>query len=44
MDFVERIFAISPDRGEGGLEAAILCSLIVALALTFHRIRAGRKQ
>jgi len=44
MDFVERIFAISPDGGGGGLEVAILCALILASALWFRRIRAGQKQ
>jgi len=44
MDFVERIFGISPDGGGGSLEAAILCALILASALLFRRSRVGQKQ
>jgi hypothetical protein len=44
MDFVERIFAISPDGGGGGLEAAILCALILASGLLLYRLRAGQRR
>ena len=33
MDFIERWLGISPDGGNGMFEAAILVSLIVALAV-----------
>lgn len=33
MDFIERLFGLSPDGGSGMFEALILCLLIAALAL-----------
>ena len=33
MDFIERIFHLSPDNGDGSLEAAILAVVAVLLSL-----------
>jgi hypothetical protein len=39
MDFIERIFGISPDGGDGSIETMILgVVLVVVLALGFWRI------
>jgi hypothetical protein len=43
MDFIERIFGISPDRGSGALEVVIFCVLLGASVLAYRRIRARRR-
>jgi hypothetical protein len=41
MDFIERWFGISPDGGDGSLEALYLLAIVVVLAVVFRvRIRA----
>jgi hypothetical protein len=44
MDFIERIFHLSPDNGDGSLEAAILAVLALSLSLVALRVmhRRGR--
>ena len=45
MDFIERIFHISPDGGSGVLEFAIIFALLLippAVALVIQRKRADR--
>jgi len=46
MDLIERVFGISPDGGNGGLEALILIAIFVVLLLvisrTIYRIGRGR--
>jgi hypothetical protein len=44
MDFVERIFTISPDGGGGALEVAIFCALILVSALALRGVRSWRKR
>jgi hypothetical protein len=39
MDFVERWLGISPDGGDGSLEALFIASLIVVAALVIFRRR-----
>ena len=33
MDFIERIFGVSPDGGDGSLEFAYLAGIVVAVSL-----------
>jgi hypothetical protein len=40
MDFVERLFGLSPDGGSGMFEAAIICVIIGMFALLARKIRA----
>jgi hypothetical protein len=43
MDFIERLFGISPDKGDGSLEFLYLVSIAAAIALiacAFYRRRA----
>jgi hypothetical protein len=44
MDFIERIFHLSPDNGDGSLEAAILAVLALSLSLVALKVmhRRGR--
>jgi hypothetical protein len=37
MDFIERLFGISPDGGDGSLEALILLAITVVLMLAAWR-------
>ena len=38
MDFIERLFGVSPDNGDGSLELLwILALVIVVLAVVFRR-------
>ncbi len=39
MDFIERLFHISPDAGSGTTELAYLIALIIALVLYFTTAR-----
>ena len=40
MDFVERLFNISPDGGSGATEATLILALsVIVLGLIAHRIR-----
>ena len=42
MDFIETLFGISPDGGDGSLEALWIGAIVVVLALAFRqRIVAG---
>jgi hypothetical protein len=43
MDFIERVFHISPDNGNGLTEAAILAALI-AVVCAFFALRSYRKR
>jgi hypothetical protein len=43
MDFIERLFHISPDNGTGMTEVAILAALFAVVCL-FFALRAYRKQ
>jgi hypothetical protein len=44
MDFVERIFGISPDNGSGTFEASILLAItaLIAAAVWIRARRSGR--
>jgi hypothetical protein len=43
MDFIERIFHVSPDGGTGSLELAImLVLLVIPLAVALHRKKRSR--
>lgn len=43
MDWIERLFNVSPDNGDGTLEAfLILLAVTIAVALYASRGRAGR--
>lgn len=44
MDFVERIFGISPDNGDGTFEASIVLAITVLIGVAFWawRRRHGR--
>jgi hypothetical protein len=44
MDFIERIFGISPDGGSGSLEILLLVAPLVALALLYNLRRARRSR
>ncbi|MBS0560556.1 MAG: hypothetical protein JSR21_10925 [Proteobacteria bacterium] len=39
MDFIERIFGVSPDGGDGSLEGLWLAALAVAVAVAAIAIR-----
>ena len=46
MDFIERIFGISPDGGNGALEFLVVAGNVVAVAIaayTRYRRRAAQK-
>jgi len=38
MDFIEKIFGISPDGGSGSLELLYVASVVVAVALAMHTL------
>jgi hypothetical protein len=40
MDFVERLFGLSPDGGSGMFEALIFCVVLGVLALLVRKARA----
>jgi hypothetical protein len=42
MDFIERLFGVSPDGGDGSFEAALLGVIVVLLAAVVWRQRLGR--
>jgi hypothetical protein len=46
MDFIERIFGVSPDGGDGSLEFAYLTAVVVAVALVVYLLyrRRNREQ
>ena len=35
MDFIERLFGVSPDGGDGSLEILYILALLIALAIVF---------
>jgi len=37
MDFIERIFGLSPDGGDGSLEVAILGGFVLVIVLVARR-------
>ena len=37
MDFIERIFGVSPDGGSGSLETAYFAVAVVAIAVFLYR-------
>jgi hypothetical protein len=39
MDFIERIFGISPDGGNGTLELLYVVSIVTAIAVISYRLR-----
>ena len=39
MDFIERMFGVSPDGGDGSTEAIILLAITVILAMVVARRR-----
>jgi hypothetical protein len=43
MDFIERIFGISPDGGSGSFEFALIVLPILLLALFLWARRSGRR-
>jgi hypothetical protein len=46
MDFIEQIFGVSPDGGNGSLELLYVLSIAAAIALAFFRLyrrRANRQ-
>jgi len=48
MDFIERIFGVSPDGGNGVLEALILVAmtlvLLTVVTLSLRRVRGRRRR
>jgi hypothetical protein len=48
MDFIEKIFGVSPDGGNGVLEALILVAmtlvLLTVLTLSLRRVRGRRRR
>jgi hypothetical protein len=38
MDFIEQIFGVSPDGGNGSLELLYVSSIAAAIALVFFRL------
>jgi hypothetical protein len=42
MDFIERTLHVSPDGGNGLLEAAIYIALLIAIALVGLYLRSGQ--
>ena len=47
MDFIERIFGVSPDGGDGSLEFAYLTGVVIAVSLiayVVYRRRAGARR
>ena len=45
MDFIEKLFGLSPDNGDGSTEVTWLVALAVVLVAAFyvrHRRRSGR--
>ena len=43
MDFIERLFGLSPDGGSGMLEALILCVVVGVIALLARKRGLGLK-
>ena len=44
MDFIEKLFGVSPDGGDGSLETLWLAAIVIAVcALAFRRRIAARK-
>ena len=46
MDFIERMFGVSPDGGNGSLELLLVLSLAAAIAILCYRLyrrRANRR-
>ena len=39
MDFIERLFGVAPDGGDGSLEALWLAAIVVAIILVVFRRR-----
>ena len=44
MDFVERIFGVTPDGGSGALEVGIFCALVLVSLLILRAVRVAQKQ
>ena len=43
MDFIERLFGVSPDGGDGSTEVLWLAALAIAIAAwVFFRVRRGK--
>jgi hypothetical protein len=42
MDFVERVFHVSPDRGDGTFELVLLLLVAAIILVRFWRRRRGR--
>ncbi len=43
MDFIERIFGVSPDGGTGSLEWLYFASLVLAVALVIYALYCRRR-
>ena len=43
MDFIERIFGVSPDGGNGSLEWLYFASLVFAVALVIYALYRRRR-
>jgi hypothetical protein len=46
MDFIEQIFGVSPDGGNGSLELLYIVSIVAAITFVFYRLyrrRANRQ-
>jgi MYXO-CTERM domain-containing protein len=43
MDFIERIFGVSPDNGDGSTEAMWIAALLIALAVGVWAYRRRRR-
>jgi hypothetical protein len=41
VDFIERIFGVAPDQGNGLIEAVIAIVVVSAAALIYHRCKRG---
>ena len=46
MDFIERWFSISPDRGSGSLEIVMIIGVVIVLTAPFlgRKIRSGARR
>ena len=47
MDFIEQIFGVSPDNGDGSTELMLILAVLVVIAVVFRRpisrMLSGRK-
>jgi hypothetical protein len=44
MDFIERIFGVSPDNGDGSTEAMWIVALLAAIVMVVWAVRRHRRR